>query len=149
MFGGLRLSSLCSALCCLGLVLACSGCGDDSNGGAGSGGTGGSGATAGGGGASGAGGDGVASCPMLAETWVIEEHCLPGFATEEIPFDQAGCSLVVRGAFSGLEGSVGENGEISLSGALGAMAYACEGTTDGSQMNLVCTTDCPVRLVAQ
>ena len=91
----------------------------------------------------------MASCPELAESWVIEEHCLAGFESEEIPFTQTECALVVGGAFSGLEGTVGDNGEIDLSGALGVMPYECQGTATESEMNLVCTEDCPVRLVAQ
>ena len=133
-------------LCTVALALALGGCGDDSTGDSGSAG---SGATGGNGGASGAGGSPTASCPTIAESWVIEEHCLPGFATEVIPFTQTACTLVVAGAFSGLEGTVGENGEIDLTGALGVMPYDCQGTATASTMELICTTDCPVRLVAQ
>lgn len=133
---------------CSALALLVGGCGDDSNGDAGSGGAAGDG-VAGGGGSSGFGGIGTPSCPTLADSWVIEEHCTAGFETEVIPFAQTGCALVVGGAFSGLEGTVGENGEIDLSGALGVLPYECQGTATATEMALLCNMDCPVDLVPQ
>lgn len=136
-------------LCTCVLAVAAGGCGDDSTGHAGTGGAGGGGATGGDSGSSGAGGGSTATCPTLAESWRITEHCTVGFAGEQIPFTQTECALVVGGAFSGLEGAVGENGEIALSGALGVMPYACDGTATESEMTLTCTTDCVVRLLAE
>ena len=136
-------------LFCGALALSPGGCGDDSTGDAGSGGAAGGGAVGGDGGSSGAGGSAMASCPTLAESWVIEEHCVAGFESEEIPFTQTECALIVAGAFSGLAGTVDENGEIDLFGALGVMPYDCQGTATASEMTLICTTNCPVRLVAQ
>ena len=84
----------------------------------------------------------------------VERHPLrkpgvAGFAGETIPFTQTECSLVVGGAFSGLEGTVGAEREIDLSGALGVMPYACEGVATATEMTLTCTDDCPVLLVAE
>ncbi|MGB5813434.1 MAG: hypothetical protein WBG86_23060 [Polyangiales bacterium] len=127
------------ALFCIVQALSLGACGDDSTGNAGAGGT------AGGG----TGGSAMPSCPTLAESWVIEEHCLAGFEAQVVPFTQTECALVVAGPFSGLEGTVGENGEIDLSGSLGVLPYECQGTATASDMDLLCNSDCPVRLAAQ
>ncbi|MEM7436175.1 MAG: hypothetical protein AAF436_13540 [Myxococcota bacterium] len=146
---------------CTSLVLAAalSACGDSTGTGTGTGGSGGTGGTGGGGsggmgasgGAGGASGTGGSEpgCAAIAEAWVIQEHCLPGFATEVIPFEQTGCEVRLTGAFSVLEGTIDDDGNIDVEGALGVMPYACQGTFDESEMLLTCTDDCPVRLAPQ
>ncbi|MEM7137731.1 MAG: hypothetical protein AAF500_14200 [Myxococcota bacterium] len=137
------------------LVVALSACGDDTGtggsggtSGSGGGGSGGMGASGGAGGVAGTGGSETV-CGAIAEAWIIEEHCLPGFATEVIPFEQTGCEVRLTGAFSVLEGTIDDDGNIDVDGALGVMPYACEGTFDDAEMRLTCTDDCLVRLVPQ
>ena len=99
-------------------------------------------------GGNGAGGTGGAngSCQVLPEVWVIDEHCVAGFVGEDIPFDQDGCNIEVRGAFSGLSGTLTEAGEITIDGALGVMELSCTGTYSETEIALTCTDDCQVSL---
>ena len=75
------------------------------------------------GGASGAGGT-TAARGVLADTWVIEEHCIAVFLREEVPLSQDGCNVATRGPFSGLSGVLMDDGSLTLDGALGVMELA-------------------------
>ena len=90
---------------------------------------------------------GPGACDAVAETWVIESHCVQGFVGEDVPIEQEGCNFTVCGPFSGLSGVLSEEGAVSLEGVLGVMELACTGTYDQATMALTCTDDCAVQLV--
>jgi hypothetical protein len=60
-----------------------------------------------------------------------------------------GILFMAPNGFHHIEGTLDDEGNIALDGALGVMEYACDGTVDDSEMLLTCTDDCAVRLVPQ
>lgn len=89
-----------------------------------------------------AAGDTGATCPNLAGTWNIAEHCDSTLVGENAVVTQTDCSLAFAAPFDGFSGTVGSDGKLTLSGP-----QTCSGTASSSTINLNCTPGtCTVKL---
>jgi hypothetical protein len=77
---------------------------------------------------------GAGSCPNVAGTWKVTQHCDPQFIGQDAKVTQNGCSLTFDPPFNGFTGSVTSDDKISLSGP-----QTCSGTVSDTAITMTCT----------
>lgn len=79
------------------------------------------------------------TCPDRAGSWTVVAHCESEFVGQTTLVTQSSCGLSMGPPFSGLSGSVGADGTVTIQGTVGGgMFVDCQGTSSPSVMNLVC-----------
>jgi len=95
------------------------------------------------GGNGGTGGNG-GSCPNLAGTWTITEHCSAEFVGMTQTITQTGCEFA--SATSTGTTTINPDGSFSFSDTYMGNPFECTGTATVTRISQVCTGDCTVVL---
>lgn len=89
------------------------------------------------------GGSGDGTCPQVATSYVITQHCSSEMVGEVVDFDLNGCRYTV--VQWDMSGTVSSNGQTTVSGAPDSdEVIRCSGPISSTSFSVDCNNDCHV-----